>query len=60
MNEVAVPRLADTGTFFVEVPVCTNCDQPIERSASRPARTEPRPWIHSHNKSMYCYGRGDR
>lgn len=59
LTEKAEPRLMDTGTFFVETKLCTNCGQEIEQVGPRPARTEKgaRAWVHKDNKSMYCYGR---
>jgi hypothetical protein len=57
----AEPTLTDTGTLFPTTKYCTNCHQKIERVGPGPARTElaALAWIHSHNRSMYCYGRGD-
>lgn len=62
MNEKAAPKMMDTGTFYVETKVCTNCGQPIEQVGPRPARTEraAKAWVHSDNRSVYCHGRGDR
>lgn len=60
MNEKAEPKVIDTGTMFAEAPICRNCNQLIERTGDRLlGAKKARAWVHSHNKSTYCYGRGN-
>ena len=49
----AQPAMIDTGSFFVETKICTNCKQPIEKTLPKPARKQA--WVHSHSKSAQCY-----
>lgn len=61
-QDVAVPTGIDTGTMYADVPVCARCNRAIEKVRSKPANPElaGKTWIHSHNKSIFCFGRGDR
>lgn len=58
IDKKAEPKLMDTGTIFAEMPVCRWCTQPIERGHPKLARWYEAvgPWVHSHSKSVYCYG----